>query len=154
MKMKVIIPKKFLKMPEALARAVENGLEGAARAAKADFGVTVQTWEHKPEFDIEREPGKRTIWTGHKVYLYVTRGTKPHTIRAKNGKALAFSSQFTPKTTPRTIGSGPGGRGPADTFRREVQHPGTKAREFEEEIAEKWQRELPDVMQRAIDSEV
>lgn len=152
--MKVIIPKKFLRLPDELERAIENGLDGAAKAVEVDFKVTAQTWKHTPEFSTEKTRGARTVSTTHQIYLFVTGGTKAHVIRAKNGKALAFSSQHRAKTTPRTIGSGPGGRGPTDTMRRAVRHPGTAAREFEVEIAKKWQRELPDVMQRAIDSEV
>jgi hypothetical protein len=156
-KMKVILPKKLLAEPQKLARAIENALDGAAEATREDFLVTTQTWSNeggKPKFGVRRKTGERVVYTQSKKYLFVTGGTRPHLIRARRGKALAFSSQHQPKTQPRVIGSGPGSRGPRDTFRKVVKHPGTKAREFEKEIGEKWRSALPITMQRAIDSEV
>lgn len=151
--MKVIIPKHFLEVPEKVERAIENALDMAALAIKADFGVTAQTWEDKPTFTIEKAKGKRVVDTRHQLYLWTTGGTRPHIIRARRKPWLAWSSQFTPKTRPRRIGSTAGSRGPVDSYAKGVMHPGTKAREFEMELAERWTQRLPALMQRAIDSE-
>ena len=44
--------------------------------------------------------------------VFLERGTRPHTVKARSGKALRFI--------------GPSG----DVYRRSIQHPGTKARPF------------------------
>lgn len=152
---KVFVPKTFVADPQKLARAVANALDGAAKGALVDFKVTTQTWQHQPEFDIQ-EPSadRRVVGTSDEIYGYVSGGTKPHVIVA-HGKALAFpGGKFRAKTQPRVIGSGAGSKGGAIILRPKVNHPGTTAREFDEAIAEKWQKELPKTMQRAIDSEV
>lgn len=150
---KAIIPKRGLLEPKKLARAIENALDGAAKAAKADFGVTVQTWETEVEFEIKRQPGRRRIFTTNAVYRYVSEGTRAHRIEAKGKKPLAFPQNFGPKTVVRQIASGAGGRGGPTVYTRAVEHPGTEARKFDEAVAEKWQKELPKTLQRAIDAE-
>jgi hypothetical protein len=52
------------------------------------------------------------------------------------------------------IGSRAGSRGTTIVHTRQVHHPGTQAREFEEVIGEKWNGLLATIFQRAIDSEV
>lgn len=151
---KVIIPKRLTFEPERLARAINNGLDGGAKGAKVDFGVTVQTWQNKPEFTISEAPGERIIGTDDEVYGYVNDGTRPHIIVAKSAKALAFGVPSSPKTAVRVIGSSAGSRGGTVVKRQSVKHPGTAAREFDEAIAEKWRALLPQILQQAIDAEV
>lgn len=153
--LKVFVPKSLVADPQKLARAVANGLDGAAKGALEDFKVTTQTWTHQPDFDIQ-EPSadRRVVGTNDDIYSYVTEGTKPHVIVA-HGKALAFpGGGFRPKSRPRYIGSNKGSKGGAVIFRPRVQHPGTAPREFEQAIADKWKTELPKIMQRSIDSEL
>ena len=152
---KVFVPTSLVAQPDKLARAVANALDGAAKGALEDFKVTTQTWQHQPDFAID-EPSadRRVVGTDDEIYGYVSGGTKPHVIVA-HGNALVFpGGGFRPKTRPRYIGSNKGSKGGAVIFRPKVQHPGTAPREFDEAIAEKWQKELPVTMQRAIDSEV
>lgn len=153
--LKVFVPKSLVADPHKLARAVANGLDGAAKGALVDFKVTTATWSHKPDFDVsEPSADRRVVGTDDEIYDYVTEGTKPHVIVA-HGKALAFpGGGFRPKTRVRYIGSNKGSKGKGVVFRPRVNHPGTTAREFEQAIAEKWQKQLPIVMQRAIDSEL
>lgn len=152
---KVFIPKGLVADPQKLARAVTNALDGAAEGALIDFKTTTATWSHKVAFQIDKSrPDRRIVGTDDEIYGYVTEGTKPHVIVA-HGKALAFpGGGFRPKTRVRSIGSNKGAKGKGVVFRKVVHHPGTTAREFEDVIAEKWQKELPVTMQRAIDSEV
>lgn len=158
MPLRVIIPKRLIFEPERLARAITNGLDGGAKGAKVDFGVTVQTWQNKPEFTINEAPGERIIGTDDEVYGYVNDGTDPHIIVAKSAKALAFQwggkGSYKPKSSVRVIGSSGGGASGPVVKRKRVKHPGTAAREFDEVIAEKWRELLPQIMQRAIDAEV
>ena len=94
------------------------------------------------------------IATTDTIYGYVNDGTRPHIIVPRRARVLAFGTGGSPKTAPRVIGSQPGSRGGKMVFTRRVNHPGTEARAFDETIAKKWQREAPQVLQRAIDSEV
>lgn len=154
MKMKVLIPKGLVFNAPKLARAVENTLEAAAKDVKVDFGVTTQTWKQKPEFTIERKTAERIVSTQDEIYGYVSEGTRPHVITARGRGGLVFGVPSSPKTHVRAIGSGRGSRGTTIVHARQVHHPGTEAREFEEVIGAKWEKQLPIVMQRALDSEV
>lgn len=153
--LKVFVPKSLVADPAKLARAVTNALDGAAKGALIDFKATTATWDHQPDFATDAPSAdRRVVGTDDEIYGYVTGGTRPHVIVA-HGKALAFpGGGFRPKSRPRVIGSNKGSKGGAAIFRPRVNHPGTTAREFEEAIAEKWRKELPVTMQRAIDSEV
>lgn len=152
---RAIIPDSMLCNPEKIINAVENALDGAALSAKADFGVTTQTWKHKPTFTIARERLLRTISTIDPIYGYVNDGTNPHEIRPKKPDGiLAFGTPFTPKTVPHIIASGQGGRGSKLVYTTLVHHPGNDGREFDKEIRAKWEKELPKILQRAIDSEI
>ena len=152
---KVFVPKELVANPQKLARAVTNALDGAAAGAKVDFETTTATWSHKVAFQIDKsQADRRIVGTDDEIYGYVSGGTRPHIIVA-HGKALAFpGGGFRPKTRVRYIGSNKGNKGGAVVFRPKVNHPGTAPREFDEAIAEKWQAQLPVVMQRAVDSEV
>lgn len=156
MRMKAVVPRRLALDPRRLGRAIENALDGAARAAKVDFEVTQQTWSEKSRaaFEIVSRPGERVVQTADRPYVFVTGGTRPHVIRARAAARLAFPANFAAKTTPRRIASGAGGRGGPMVFVREVRHPGSEAREFEVVIAAKWQGRLPVTVQRAIDAEV
>jgi hypothetical protein len=151
--MKVFIPRDLVLDPQKLARAVDNALDAAAEGALVDFKVTTQTWSRKVAFMVVKQHGRRVVGTDDEIYGYVTEGTRPHVIVAR-GKALAFpGAGFRPKSRVRVIGSNKGNKGSGMVFTKQVNHPGTEAREFEEVIAEKWRTELPRTMQRAIDAE-
>lgn len=152
---RVIIPKGTGLNAKALARAIETTLNTAARGAKRDFGHTTRTWSPKdrPKFVIVRLAYQRVVGTDSKIYQYVTRGTKPHVIRAKKGKALHFAMGGRPKTRPNWIGSNKGRQGTNWQVVSKVNHPGNAPRNFEQVIGQKCQKELPRIMQEAIDRE-
>lgn len=153
---KVFVPKSLVADPQKLARAVANALDGAAKGALEDFKVTTQTWQHQPDFAIDQpSEDQRVVGTDDEIYGYVNFGTKPHIIVPRNGKVLTWlGANYRPKSRPRQIRSNKGGNDNTIVYTKLVQHPGTEARKFDEAIAEKWQKQLPVVMQRAIDSEV
>ena len=136
-----------------------NALRQAGRDIMADFEKTVADWDTKVVFkmQISLSGGLQVeVYTENEIYGYVDKGTEPHDIwpgfytGKSDKKVLAFSSTFTPKTTPGVIGSGPGSRGKVDTFRPYVQHPGTKARNFSKEIQKKWQTIFKSRMEQAL----
>jgi hypothetical protein len=127
---------------------------------KRDFEKTTATWEHKPKFEVVvslTQPGPTLlVGTDDEIYGYVSRGTKPHLIMAgiytgkSNKKALAFPSQFSPKTRPGVIGSSAGSRGGDMIVRPYVQHPGTKPRKFEEAIQKIWKKKFKTRMEQVM----
>jgi hypothetical protein len=147
---KVIIPKGLVFNAPALARAIENALEGAAKDVKVDFQVTTQTWNTRPEFTVERKTAERIVSTQDEVYGYVDEGTPKHEISPKPGGMLVFGTGGSPKTRPLAIGSTRGRQGGVIVHtRKPVHHPGTKARQFSDVIKEKWDKQLPVIMQRS-----
>jgi len=136
-----------------------NALRQAGRDIMADFEKTVASWDTKVVFEmqISLSGGLQVeVYTENEIYGYVDKGTRPHDIwpgfytGKSDKKVLAFSSTFSPKTIPGVIGSGPGSRGKVDTFRPYVKHPGTKARNFSEEIQKKWQTIFKTRMEQAL----
>lgn len=127
-----------------------------------DFEATTEHWEHEVKFKSVTHFTKRLpspsveVWTDDEVYGYVNDGTKPHLIFAgfytgkSDAKVLAFPSQFSPKTAPGSLKSGPGSSGGAIMFRPYVQHPGTEARDFTGQIEKKWTPRFKRAMERAM----
>lgn len=139
------LPKSAIPDPKRLIRAVESAMTGTAKAVKVDFDVTTQTWKDRPEFTIEKSPLERRVYTEDDIYRYVSRGTS---IRYAH-----MSDDFAPKTRNGWIGSNKGKGGLAFISKKNPR-PGIKAREFEKVIGEKWQKEFPVNLQRAIDAEL
>lgn len=137
----------------ALIAAVDRMLDNMADLVEADFRTTTASWDHQPQFVVTRATAKRIITTGDSIYGMLNVGTKPHTIVAR-GRALVFQVPFKAKTAPRIIGSGGGGKGSQQIYTREVSHPGTEAREWDQAIAEKWQGLIGRYMQDAINAAV
>lgn len=132
-------------------RELSRALSAAAEGARVDFRVTVQTWNKQPKFEIAGDQYSRRVFTTDAVYGYVDRGTKPHIIAPKAGKALVFRGGYKAKTRVRVIGSGSGGAsGDAVFVQGVVHHPGTEAREFSEVIHDKWQKRFPQLVSVAI----
>lgn len=159
--MKAIKPQRM--RDDRLRLALLNATRRAGTAIRRDFAKTTATWEHKPTFEeiiSLTGPGPViVVGTDDKIYRYVNDGTRPHPIFAgiytgkSNKKALRFAPGSQPKTQPRVIGSTPGAPGSGVVMTPYVQHPGTKAREFDEEIARIWKikfkRWMEDAMREA-----
>lgn len=131
---------------QSILHGLSAALDKAARGIKGDFEQTTDTWsaENKPVFlVVKRGQYKRIIGTESAIYKYVTHGTKPHLIRPKPGGAIAFNVPYRAKTAPMQVRSAPGGAGATRVFvSRPVQHPGIKARKFDEVIRDKWAKKL------------
>ncbi len=153
---KLIIPSKLLVDTKGLLKAIDNGMKATAKGIAVDFKVTTQTWKHKPKFETESTgPLGYIVGTDDDIYNFVSGGTRPHIITPKNGKVLTWvGAAYRPKTAPRVIGSKKGGNDNTIVYTKIVHHPGNKARDFEFVIAEKWQKEIGTIVQRAIDAEV
>lgn len=105
----------------------------------------VADWDHKPTFKgrkyLDEDSVRITVHPDgpHKdIWYWVTGGTRPHVIRARNAPFLVFATGYIPHTSP---GGGYGGPGEAKgdvVSKKQVDHPGIKARKFEEHIARKF----------------
>lgn len=146
----VTLPKAGLVDMARLRRALDDGLDDSAQKVHADLQKPTSTWKTRVAFQIKAMANARTISTTNEIYGYVSKGTRPHIIRAKNAKYLNFPSATSPKTRPGSLDAGSGSRGPADTFRQQVRHPGTDARDFDKAAADIAKVEFPKRMQQAV----
>lgn len=141
----------------AFRRVIQKAAQQAADAMQEDFEKTTATWDHKVEFEriIDTDPNVEVlVGTDDEVYRYVNDGTRPHLIFPKKKKALSFQwggkGSYRPKTKPSTIGSTPGGPTGPKVARAYVQHPGTKARNFDKVIQKKWRSAFRRRMEQAM----
>jgi len=113
------------------------------------FESIVEGWKHQPDF-------RARLYTSGDIRLfvapvgeyamiwnYVSRGTRPHKIRARNAKALAFKwggpGSYSAKTHPDKSYSIPAVRPKTEqVFFTEVDHPGTEPRLFEERFMKNY----------------
>jgi hypothetical protein len=156
---KVFVPKELLANPQKLIRAVNNIVRNVAQDVKADFVATTLTWKRKPTFTIERvSETSTTVTTDNPIWIMLNAGTKPHIIRIKNAKFLAFRwdgrGSGKAKTKPGYLGSYKGSSPKTMNYRKSVKHPGTQARVWVATAEAKWEKLFPQVAQRAIDAEV
>jgi hypothetical protein len=158
---KAIKPGRF--RSEAFTQAITAAAKQAGNEIEKDFQATTKTWKHKVDFvkeiDIGVSPVQVLVGTDDEIYRYVDEGTKEHPIFAgiytgkSDKKALVFpwggKGSYKAKTTPGVIGSQAGGSsGPIVAFPF-VQHPGTKARNFDETIRKKWEPKFKRLMEQA-----
>jgi hypothetical protein len=150
MKLKVIVsaPKSVIDAKK-LTRAAEAQLDASAKEASDLLTKPTANWNHKPKMRTVKGRLWRAAGTNDKIYRFVNDGTRAHAIRAKGGKMLAFGPSR-PKTRPGSLTPRAGSRKQASTFVKQVNHPGTKPREFDKAAAKKLQRTLKKQMQDAI----
>lgn len=156
-KMQAIVPPNL--DAKRLIRALRNGMKNASEDVIVDFMTTTMTWKHQPTFKAtEVSAAEWIVSTDDNVWAMLNDGTKPHIIRPKRAKFLRFQwggpGSFKAKTRPGYLGSNKGKVSGPVVFRRQVRHPGTKARKWTDAAKVKWDRELGDIVQRAIDAEV
>ena len=139
---------------DAMRLALLNRMRKVGTQVKKDFEATTATWKHKPKFEtlVSLAGGGATLLvdTNDEIYRFVNDGTKEHVILPKKAKALRFAGTFSSKTLPGVLEARAGSSGGDTVFAKGVLHPGTKARNFDKLIAQKWQsrfkREMQDAM--------
>lgn len=145
------LAEKYKRMARQMPTLVRDTLREIAEDAKGDFEETVATWEHKPQFEIDERPKSFAVVTDDEIYGYVDKGTRPHKIPVGEAGFLAFRGNYQAKTTPRVIQSRPGGAsGPYVYTTKDIDHPGTEAREFTKTIMTKWERQVAGRMREAL----
>lgn len=133
-----------------LRQALDDALSQGAADASAKLARPTGSWKHKAAMQTDVRGDTATAGTDDEIYGYVSEGTRPHPIVAKNAKVLAFGPS-SPKTQVGSLSSSGGSRDAASTFRKRVQHPGTKARKFDAAAAKELESEWPATVQRKLD---
>ena len=152
----------FVNAP-TVKKVLEKTLDGEVKPHFIDaFDNIVSNWKHKPIFKgrkfITADAIRVNIFPSgpnKMIYTYVTKGTRPHVIRAKNVPYLAYmwggKGSYAAKTGPGgTWYNGPGRvfggtrRGPV-----EVRHPGNAPRNFERVILKKEKQWYSNTMENA-----
>lgn len=137
--------------PKLVQRAVSKSLDKVEKAVKADYDSTTRTWKHKAKAtSIKESESSRFVYVADDVHQMLDVGTRPHTIRPRTARRLAFRGGFRAKTSPGVIGSNAGGSYGAYVYANEVRHPGTKPRRWTDTIARKRDKDL----QNGIDQEI
>ena len=159
------ISKRYRNIARKMPQAIERGLEQLGAEAVALHYKTTSAWKkEKPTFAWQRTARGVKITTDSQIYAWVDQGTKgPYKIPtipkvATDKKPwLIFRYPYTPSTKPRRIGSQASSRGDFWASKRQVTHPGIKARNFTDEIAKRVQKRAANVMraelEKAINSE-
>jgi len=140
---KAIIPKKLT--IRQIRSELEKELDKQAGLLQKEFEKTTATWDHQVTFNQRTNLASGAVtaevWTDDEIYGYVNDGTRPHEIRPRNAKVLVFQSGYSAKTSPGKVASRGGGASGPLVFSKGVNHPGTKARNFDDAIQKK--RKLP-----------
>lgn len=110
----------------------------------------VKGWKLRPDFSLEVtvQPTRIQILVtprgrNKKIFRFVNEGTKKHLIQAKNKAYLKFQTGHSPKTKPiAKYNVGNGGRTGGWVSKKQVNHPGTKARLFTQTFVEEALPEL------------
>ena len=143
---------------DAIRLAFLNAIRKQATEIKKEFEKTTATWKTDVEFEQAislKGPGPELlVFTDNEIYGYVNNGTEEHIIQPKRAKALAFQwggkGSYTPKTTPRVIGSKRGGPSGPMVSRAWVLHPGSEGRHFDDEIEKKTRPQFKRAMEKAM----
>lgn len=133
-----------------MPQAIDKGFDTLAQESIGLYQKTTRTWKHKPKFYPVRTARGVTINTDSEIYGWVDKGTKPHIIKAKNAPFLVFGWPYKAATKPRVINSFKANVGKNLAFKRQVTHPGIKARNFTDEITKRMQKRAAAVMRKAL----
>lgn len=127
------------------SKIIQNVLTEASEGARADFEVTTQTWEQRPEVQVQtlRMGTKivKVVFIHDRIYYFLAYGTRV--------RYATMTPNFRAKTAPGQIMSRQG-RGGVAFISRNRPRPGIVARRWPDKIARKWKRQLPRLFDRAL----
>lgn len=140
----------------ALRSELREAMEEVESGVQKDFESTVATWSTEVTFATRLTVGNAITMrvnpsgSGAEIWGYVNAGTRPHIIRARNARSLAFRSGYRAKTRAGRIASGGGGPSGDTVHAQQVMHPGSEPRDFTGQIAEKWKPEFKSIGENAM----
>lgn len=127
---------------DARAAGIE-AVDAAADDLQDDLETVTERWEHRVKFtqDWSESPHSYEVVikpTGEnkKIFGYVDKGTKPHLIQPLNPtNKLKFQTGYSPRTAYRgQTNVGTGQSYGAWVSKAQVQHPGSKGRDFSGQV--------------------
>lgn len=129
------------RMVDQLVPRLSEAMDKEQRAVIDDFQKSTASWKTNVRFDPDfiyngAEMGFK-VTSFSKIYAYVNFGTPPHLIYPRSAKMLVFGLPYTAKTKPGSLNSSGGGGGNQQAFAREVRHPGTAPRRFDQLVVER-----------------
>ena len=134
--------------PKAFVETMKPVADRTVRRFQDDFKKTTQGFKTRITFRTVKKINDRgwiiAVGTDNEIYAYLNYGTKPHAIRPKKARRLRFRGGYTSKTVPGRLNTRPGGSSGDYVSAKEVQHPGTDARNFDKEIVRRNQQPIVD----------
>lgn len=142
-----------------LDAAMRDAMKEAEREGLRMYRRTSGTWSHKPEYQVAKEIGPNSITlifgTPDPIWNMLDKGTRPHVIRPKHAKRLAFQwggpGSYMAKTQPGIIGSTRGGPTGDTVYRAFVRHPGTEPRRWTVAIEKEMNTTAVKIMRRHLE---
>lgn len=137
---------------------VDTELRDTGQELKTADEHVVREWSHKPGFKakVYSQPFYKSVEvkpTGPNaaIWYYVDLGTKPHVIKAKNVPLLKGQLGYSARTAPvAKSGLGTGTASGAWFAAKEVNHPGTAPRKFNETFFKELEPPFEDRIQNAV----
>lgn len=140
----------------SLRSELRDAMEELQDGVQKDFESTVSTWRNSVDFATRLTVGNAITLqvspsgSGAEIWGYVNEGTRPHVIRPRTARVLAFRTGYRAKTRPGRIKAGSGGASGSTAFAQQVFHPGTEGRDFTGLIADKWKPEFKRIGENAM----
>ncbi len=120
----------------------DKNMKELANSAQAKFEKVTSSWKTSVDFKQTETSGSYKISTDNAVFGYVNSGTKPHKTVPRGAKMLQFQTGYKPKTSPNSLGVSGSSYSGATLVRKSVNHPGTTARNFDNQILKEVGQEL------------
>ena len=144
---KAILPKDF--NDKAVTDILQAEMKKFAPFLVKTFEHTTDSWQgEKPKFTpvFRKDGGALRIQVrlagpkkGREKWLYVNYGTRPHKIKAKPGNTLRFQTGYQAGSTPGQLRTARSSKSGSWRSAKEVNHPGTEARNWKELIIKDYQ---------------
>jgi len=128
------------------------------------YSTTGRAWKHKikfrSRFSVRGNDAILYVYPSGKdklIWTYVSRGTRPHPIDAKNAPFLVFPYGGPGQSAKTSLAPGAGRvfGGPGGTTKwasvKHVDHPGSKGRHFEERIAKEYGPKFRKLVRKTIE---
>ena len=159
-----ILPDKF--DGKVYKKDIEKAMKEVAKEIAKAFAETTSTWRTKVVFKqfTNFNWGKELVAgaeTDNNIYRFVSDGVKGHPIVAgyytgrSTKKALAFGSEWHPKTIKGRLKSTPGGQSGDTVLVRSVPDwPGITARKFDETVLKEKEKWIVDLITEKIEEGV
>jgi len=135
-KFKVTLPKEKQFDRQRFMSGLKKVGENLASRVDKTYDELTGEWNDPPEFyktvSTNANGMRVEVKTPNLKYRFVDLGTKPHPIQPlPPGSFMVFQKDYTPVTKVQSLKSTPGGKSGDFIFAKQIDHPGSEARNFE-----------------------